>query len=123
MLDASALLAVLHDETGKEQVIQQMSNAAICSVNYAEVVTKLANSGMPKEIIQASLHFFPIDIVNFDIEMAILAGEMIKETRSLGLSLGDRACLAAGKILNLPILTADKVWLKVELDIDIYCIR
>jgi PIN domain nuclease of toxin-antitoxin system len=32
------------------------------------------------------------------------------ETRSAGLSLGDRACLALAGDLGRPALTADKVW-------------
>jgi ribonuclease VapC len=36
------------------------------------------------------------EILDFDPEQAKIAGRLLPETRSLGLSLGDRACLALG---------------------------
>ncbi len=37
-------------------------------------------------------------------------------TKHLGLSLGDRACLALGKTQDIPVITADHIWQKLELD-------
>jgi PIN domain nuclease of toxin-antitoxin system len=37
-------------------------------------------------------------------------------TRDLGLSLGDRACLAVGRLLGMPVLTADAIWSRLSLD-------
>src|SRR5580692_607845 len=36
------------------------------------------------------------------------------QTRLLGLSLGDRACLALGVALKVPVFTADKSWKKLR---------
>ena len=35
-------------------------------------------------------------------------------TRHLGLSLGDRACLALGQTLKVPVYTADRRWIEVN---------
>ena len=51
-LDASALLALLNDETGADQVIELLPKALISTVNLAEVVTRLSLLGMPGEQIR-----------------------------------------------------------------------
>lgn len=123
VLDASALLALLRQEEGCEQVADKMTEMVMSSVNYAEVVGKLCEGGMPIFAVRELLAILPLDIVHFDTQMAFLAGELRIQTRSLGLSLGDRACLATGKILGLPIMTADRAWLQVAIGVEILCIR
>ncbi|BAP56568.1 twitching motility protein PilT [Thioploca ingrica] len=123
VLDASALLALLRQEKGSEPVAEQITGAVLCSVNYAEVVSKLSEGGMPFSAIRQLSTLLPFKIIDFNEKMAFLAGELRTQTRSLGLSLGDRACLATGKILGLPIMTADRAWLKVEIEVEIRCIR
>jgi PIN domain nuclease of toxin-antitoxin system len=44
-------------------------------------------------------------------------------TRSAGLSLADRACLALGRRLRTTVLTADQAWISLTLDVDIRSIR
>jgi PIN domain nuclease of toxin-antitoxin system len=44
-------------------------------------------------------------------------------TKSLGLSLADRACLALGRIHRLPVLTTDRAWRSLRLSIRIEVIR
>jgi len=44
------------------------------------------------------------------MEQAKIAGDLLPQTRALGLSLGDRACLALGVALKAPIYTADQSW-------------
>jgi PIN domain nuclease of toxin-antitoxin system len=123
VLDASALLALLHQESGSELVATQIEQSVICAVNYAEVVSKLSEKGMSLTAIQGLFTLLPLNIIDFNTHMAFLSGELRISTRSLGLSLGDRACLATGKILGLPVMTADKNWLKVSIDVEIWCIR
>jgi PIN domain nuclease of toxin-antitoxin system len=62
-------------------------------------------------------------IEDFNIEQAIIAGSFISVTKDYGLSLGDRACLALAKYKNIPVLTADKTWTKLNLGIKIKLIR
>jgi ribonuclease VapC len=44
-------------------------------------------------------------------------------TAPLGLSLGDRACLALAILLRLPIYTSDRVWKKLALGVEIRLLR
>ncbi|MFN8770368.1 MAG: hypothetical protein ACK5Z5_03365 [Neisseriaceae bacterium] len=52
--------------------------------------------------------------LNFNSENALNVGKMVAITKHLGLSLGDRACLVAAKILDLPVYTADRKWAEVK---------
>ncbi len=64
-----------------------------------------------------------LEIIACNEEDAITIAKFRVLTKSAGLSLGDRACLALGKRLNLPVLTADKVWTSLSLGITITLIR
>ena len=124
VLDASALLAVLNREPGADRLTPQLLSVAISStVNLAEVQSKLVNRGLsPPEAWEAALS--PIrEAAAFTAEHAMTAGALILETRALGLSLGDRACLALGLALSAPIYTADKSWKSLKLGVRIHVIR
>ncbi len=126
VLDASALLALIQNETGAELVSETISHAKtiISSVNLSEVIAKLAESGMPEAAIRDFQKQLPVDVIDFKQAMALEAGLLRPSTRQLGLSLGDRACLATAKIMgNLAILTADKSWAKLEKDFKITVLR
>jgi len=124
VLDASALLAVLNREPGADKLTPQMLKEATSStVNLAEVQSKLVNRGLsPQEAWEATLS--PIrEAATFTAEHAMMAGSLIAETRTLGLSLGDRACLALGLALSAPVYTADKSWKSLKLGLRIHVIR
>jgi PIN domain nuclease of toxin-antitoxin system len=123
VLDASALLALLHREPGHEEVARVIPDAAISAVNISEVVSKLAESGMPGEKIEEALEGLALEICDFGRELAFQAGMLRLTTRSRGLSLGDRACLALGERLNLPVLTTDRAWEDLELDVEVRQVR
>ena len=59
----------------------------------------------------------------FTSQHAKLVGDLVAQTRPLGLSLGDRACLALGLSLKAPVYTADKSWKKVKVGARIHVIR
>jgi PIN domain nuclease of toxin-antitoxin system len=63
------------------------------------------------------------EVVDFTADHARLAGTLIVQTRSLGLSLGDRACLALGLTLKAPVYTTDKSWKNLKLGVQIHVIR
>ena len=115
ILDASALLALLNDEPGAEVVQKHLPKARISAVNLAEVITLLNLVGMPTEHIVEVLNLLSLDVVPFDEEQALQAGVLARETKALGLSLGDRACLALGIVMGCAVLTADKAWSEVNL--------
>jgi ribonuclease VapC len=124
VLDASALLAVLNCEPGADRLTPEMlSTATSSTVNLAEVQGKLVSLGLaPVDAWEATLS--PIrEATAFTIEHAEAAGNLITKTRPLGLSLGDRACLALGMLLRAPVYTADKSWKKLKLGIPIHLIR
>jgi PIN domain nuclease of toxin-antitoxin system len=62
-------------------------------------------------------------VVPFDEEQARIAGDLVTRTRHLGLSLGDRACLALGIALAVPVYTADNTWKTLKVAVKIHVIR
>jgi ribonuclease VapC len=112
-LDSSALLARLLNEPGKEVVTEAIaSGAAMCSVNLAEVMTRLVRNGVSPIDAENILAAFPVTIHGFDDALALQTGAMFSVTRPFGLSLGDRACLALARRENAPVLTADRAWVQ-----------
>ena len=123
VLDASAVLALLNSEPGGERVEAELAHALISTVNYSEVVAKLADAGMPEAPIREALDWLNLEVVPFEAEQALCAGLLRPTTRALGLSFGDRACLALGLCRGLPVWTSDSEWEKLTLDIAIVLIR
>ena len=123
VLDASALLALFHGELGCEHVEAALEGALVSTVNWAEVVQKsvargVAIAGMREELLGTG-----VLLKVFTEQQAETAGKLWIDTKRLGLSLGDRACLALALEKSLPILTADPAWKTLRLDIDIQVIR
>lgn len=124
LLDASALLAYLQREPGFEAVREALrEGAAIGAVNLAEVAGKLKARGKDPERIVRRLVAMGLEVLPFTLEEALEAGALDPLTRPLGLSLGDRACLAAGKVRGLAVLTADRTWAGVDLGIPVKVVR
>ena len=129
VLDASAFLAYLRDEAGAEIVENALIDGCYISIiNWVEVLSKVVDLGeSPEEIIKRlrdeGLLENSLEIVACNEQDAITIAKFRPLTKSTGLSLGDRACLALGKRLNLPVLTADKVWTSLSLGITINLIR
>lgn len=121
VLDASALLAYLQREPGGDVVRRLLTGAVISSVNWAEVVGKLG--GLPAAAVRHRLAVRGMVVVPFTVEAAELAGALAARTRSVGLSLGDRACLATAAQLGLPAYTADRTWLDLEVGVEVRAIR
>ena len=124
VLDASAILAIIHGEAGHEKLTPELLAGAVSStVNLAEVQAKLVHRGWsPEEAWEDTTS--PIrEAVPFSEEHARIAGSLIALTRPQGLSLGDCACLALGIALKAPIYTADKSWKGLKLNLRIHVIR
>jgi ribonuclease VapC len=110
ILDSSAILCVIFQEPGHETVESKLNGALVSAVNLSEVVSKLQEQGMPDEIIDAVLTRFKLTIVGFNEIAARSAGLLRNATRSRGLSVGDRACLALAMQHNAIAVTADRAW-------------
>lgn len=124
VLDASALLAALNGEPGADKLtLELLSTAVIGTVNLAEVQSKLVARGLsPDSAWTAAL--VPVkEAIPFTPQQAKAAGSMVAKTRGLGLSLGDRACLALGLALQAPVYTADRSWKNLKLGVQIHVIR
>jgi ribonuclease VapC len=130
VLDASALLALIRKEPGAERVRATIDRgAAISAVNWAEVLSKLIEAGGDPET--AATRALPISssgaggltLVAFDDEQARAVARLRQRTRSLGLSLADRAALALAQSRGLPVLTTDRAWRTLRLAIKIDVIR
>jgi ribonuclease VapC len=124
VLDASAILAMLNDEPGSEKITPELLTYATTSaVNLAEVQTILVREGGdPDESWALAMDPIP-DVEPFTPEHARIAGTLIQKTISLGLSLGDRACLALAIALDSPVYTTDRLWKKLKLGIPIHVLR
>lgn len=126
VLDSSALLAILHQEPGAEVFTQQfdlLESAVMSAVNVAEVYGKLVVRGIGSvEAWEAAIAPIP-EIMDFDTEQAKIAGGLLPQVRRLGLSLGDRACLALGIALQAPVYTADRAWKSVRVGVSVHVIR
>ena len=125
VLDTSAVLAYLFEEAGAEQVspVLETASGLISSVNFAELVSKLTDQGMPPVIIRETLFGLELELVPYDEEQAFITGELRTVSKAYGLSQGDRACLALGIVKQLSVLTANRIWLNVPVRTEVRVIR
>ncbi len=124
VLDASALIALFHQEPGSDKVAQAIEDGAVIStVNLSEVASKLNELGTPEVLIQTAINVLELTLVDFNAELAYKVGFLRPLTKSAGLSLGDRACLALAQHLNLPALTTDRVWKDLIPEINVQVIH
>jgi ribonuclease VapC len=123
VLDSSAVLAVLWGESGYEQVLDHVDGAVMSAVNHAEVMSKIADRGVDGKRATALLTSLAIEVVGFDKLQAESVGNLRSQTRHLGLSLGDRACLALAVTKEWPVLTADKTWAALDLNLKVQLVR
>src|ERR1700685_130058 len=124
VLDASAILAVINGEPGADPLTPSLlARAAASAVNLAEVQAKLVSRGWTSDQAWEDATSPLREVLPFDEEQARIAGDLVIQTRQLDLSLGDRACIALGTVLNLPIYTAEKTWKKLKITVPIHLIR
>lgn len=111
-MDSSALLALMQSEIGSEVVenLLQEQECVVSSVNLTEVATKLIDKGLAPEQLMRVLKQFDVQPIDFDQEQALTAAKLRLTTKSAGLSLGDRACLALAQCMQGCAVTADQAW-------------
>ncbi len=123
VLDASALLTILNQEPGKERVEAILGQATVSTVNIAETIGKLLDAGMTAADARASMELLHLEVIDFDLEMARVAGSLKQSTKKLGLSLGDRCCLALGIVRGSIVVTADRLWSRLRVGIQVEVLR
>lgn len=123
VLDSSAILAVVFNERGGDQVLPLLDGGLLSAVNLAEVHTRLLLRGAGADFAWRRVMEFGCEICFFDDRQARVAAEMIAQTRPYGLSLGDRACLALAIQRKAAVYTTDTVWKNLSLSIQVNLIR
>ncbi len=121
VLDASAVLALLQNEPGADQVWRYVPGARLSAVNAAEVVSKLVDGGSAADEAGELLDRLGAEIVPFDAVDVVPSARMRHGSRAL--SLGDRACLALALRLAVPAVTADRAWAELRTEVKIQLIR
>ncbi len=123
VLDASAILAIMHAEPGADKVRPYLPGAYLSAVNAAEVTAKLVDGGAnPSEAGDRLLRLGP-RLMAFDESDVVPGAQLRAESRAAGLSLADRACLTLARRLGVPAVTADRKWATIKSDIDVELIR
>lgn len=123
VLDASAVLAALLEEPGGDQ-LRSYPVAVISSVNLGEIAQRLQQEN-DDEVVRAVLNTLPASVIAVDRDLGIAAGMLWRDTRIVGLSLGDRCCLALARHIGCPAVTADRAWARVAraIGVEIIVIR
>lgn len=123
VLDASALLALLNEEPGKDLVEEALGDCSISAVNYCELIGKLIDAGVPDDDARHTVDLLNIEIVDFDAKLALRAASLCLATKRFGLSLGDRCCLALGIARKATVLTSERNWSKLKIGAKVKLIR
>ena len=126
VLDASAVLALLQGEPGADVVRDALTTGArgtIGAVNLAEVITKLIDKGWAPQIAAQALDDLPCDVLSMDRAAAIQAGMLHARLRRRDISLADSFCIALAAAEQVPVLTADRAWATLGLDVEVQLIR
>jgi PIN domain nuclease of toxin-antitoxin system len=112
--DTSAVIAYLNFEPGAEEVRKCLSRIRLTLVNLAEIVAVVSRHMVERAWVEERVfRVFP-DLLPFDREQAYLCGALEVVTKSKGLSLGDRACIAAGILYGWPVLTTESRWTEID---------
>lgn len=124
VLDASAALAFVQHERGRDVVANAIrTGAAISAVNLAEAHSKLRLAGAPSNRILSRLRTLGLEVEPFGESDAGVVGDLRPATKTLGLSLADRACLALAIRLGRPILTTDRDLALADVGVEVRTIR
>jgi len=127
VLDASAVIAYLQGEPGEDQVREALrtQECVVTAANHAEIIAKSLDRGVDVPAIEEILAKLAYTVIDVTAEDGAQGGRLRASTRSAGLSLGDRLCLAVAQRTKALVLTADRPWLKLAkgLGLKIRCIR
>ena len=124
VFDASALICLSKKEEGFDKIKKYLPNALISSVNIAEFYKHcLSRQDLTIEDAKRLVTISGVEVINFNHEQAIISSEIYKDCKQYGLSLADRSCLALGISTGYPVVTCDRAWSNLNLDIKVIQVR
>ena len=123
VLDASALLCLLNDEPGAERVVDVLTRSVVGTANLAEVVSKLRDRGLSLDEVREALGGLHLDVRPLSPAQAFIIGDLRPVTKALGLSFGDRACLALTLDLQAEMFTTDGPLASADVGVTIINVR
>ncbi len=121
LLDASAVLTWLQQEPGAEQVDHVIERSAIGAANWSEVLQKTWQHGRNADEVAALLLGLGLEVQPVTAEIAAEAARIWSLCSDL--SLGDRLCLAAGRLHGSTVWTAHRNWAGRSLGILLKVVR
>ena len=121
--DASAILALLKQEPTELIDPRRLFGATVSAVNLSEIIERLCAGGLEAEEADAAIGRLNLAIADFTHLSARAAARLRAASRRVGLSLGDRACLALGRELHAPVVTADRAWAGLDIGVEVILIR
>lgn len=122
-LDSSVIMAIILAEAGQDKAARLAPGALLSSVNLAEIITKCIEKEVSPAIAEEYIRSGNIEIVGFDGDLAMSAGELFKRAKKGVLSLGDRACIATAIQYKATVITADRIWATLDLPCPVELIR
>jgi ribonuclease VapC len=123
VLDASAVLALLAEEPGADEVEALLDGSAMSAVNLAEVLQKSMQHDVDTEGLEYDLRGLGVELYPFDVIHARATAELWERAPRAGLSLGDRACLSLASGLGAVAVTTDRHWAELDIGIPVRVIR
>jgi Uncharacterized protein conserved in bacteria len=122
-------MALIHSEDGQAVVAAALAGcSAISVVNWAEVLSKVAQGGGDPVALDADYRergFIgrALTIEAMSEADCVEVARLRPLTARQGLSLADRACLVLAARLGVPVLTTDRIWADADVDAEVQLIR